>query len=195
MPPNKTECAGGSGPIGGFTWEDEIVSPFLMATTTPARMIVISTAGGFGKRNSVCIVNLFRGNQSPIESPPRPRQCSCSAPPTTPAVSRAKNIPLSSLLFEAVSACISPNTATISSPMFLQRPAYNTSGPASKKHPPVELALRGRLGLHLAEYRHHLLAELFAVKCRIQPQQTPIDADAEHSIRPPSPRSADLPNA
>src|ERR1017187_2236486 len=85
--------------------------------------------------------------------------------------------------------------ATQNSPMFLQRPAYNSSGLAGKKHSPVELALRGRLGLHLAEYRHHLLAALFAVKCRIQPQQTPIDADAEHSIRPPSPRSADLPNA
>jgi hypothetical protein len=67
MPPNKTECVGGSGPMGGFTGEDEIVSPFLMANTTPARIIVINAAVVFGKRNSVRIVNLLVGKHSPTE--------------------------------------------------------------------------------------------------------------------------------
>ena len=58
--------------------------------------------------------------------------------------------------------------------MFLQRPAHNPSSLADPKDRALELALRGRLGLHLAEYRHHLLAELLAVKRRIQ---TTADSD------------------
>src|SRR6266700_1065412 len=62
-----------------------------MVSITPAKMIVISTAVAFGKRNSVCIVNLLVGNNGQTGSPTSARQCSSTAPVISPPLPEYRN--------------------------------------------------------------------------------------------------------
>ncbi len=116
MPPSKTECTGGAA-----QWEDSqgrtVSSPFLMAITTPPRMIVISTAVVSRKTE-------FVAHRKPPRGKPESAQIAYAQGSPMFLALRAEfpqlrapgKTPRFQMLLDTVSECISANTAAISSP-------------------------------------------------------------------------------
>src|ERR1035437_1461726 len=71
-------------------------------------------------------------------------------------------------------------TAAQDSPTFAQGSGHDSCGLADAKETLRDHSLRRSLSLQLAEYCNHFLAEPLAVERRVETQQMPIEAEAEH---------------